>query len=232
MFETLIESTGARERPVRSSLLSLACHLGVLVAAVVATRAAAEAAPADPTVIDVPYVHLPPQRTQPVTAPPTSPATSAGLSAIVIEVPIDVPINLPPIALGADDATTLRHLLGQPDHDPFTPEGAPLYPEPRDDILAANLVDEQVRWLNGPRPEYPAALRAAGLEGVVMLQMVVDTNGRVEPGSIEVQSSTHAGFEAAAINAVSRARFRPAHLGGRPVRQLVQQNVRFALERK
>ena len=78
-----------------------------------------------------------------------------------------------------------------------------------------------------PTPRYPASLEAAGLEGQVIVEFVIDTTGRVEPNSIRATESTHSAFEAAARAAVRASVFRPARLGTRPVRQLTRQTVRF-----
>lgn len=230
MFENLIESTSVRERPLRSTMLSVASHAMLAAAAVVATRGAIDATPSRLVAPDLPYVHLP--TAQPA---PTQPSQVVGTPAaappsVAIAVPIVVPVGLPPIDLDAPSGEALRRLIGMPDHDPTTPTGAPLYGPSRDSILTDIAVDEPVRWLRGPIPVYPNSLRAAGIEGVVVLRMVVDTMGGVESGSIVVLNSTHPGFDAAAIAAVTRAQFVPARLAGRAVRQLVQQGVRFRLD--
>ena len=230
MFENLIASTAARERPLTSSLLSVGCHAVIAAAAVMATRVAVDATPARPFRADVPYVHLPVAR--PAQAPHSLQVTSPSAAPrfAPIAVPTVMPVGLPPLQLDSPSGEALRRLIGAPDHDPTTPESAPLYGIRRDSILTDMAVDEPVRWLSGPTPEYPGALRAAGIEGVVAVRMVVDTLGRVEVGSVVVQSSTHAGFEVAAIEALRRAQFVPARLAGGPVRQLVQQSVRFRLD--
>lgn len=81
--------------------------------------------------------------------------------------------------------------------------------------------------LSQPTPRYPAALQSAGVAGSVVLEFVIESSGRVERGSVRVVESSHPAFENAARVAVLGARFRPAHLVGRPVRQITQQRVRF-----
>lgn len=231
MFENLSASSGPREHTFPPSLLSVACHAAVLIAGVIATRTAAVAIPARPTMPDPPYLHLPVPRT--TVAPRTTGAAtvSSAPRLTAIPVPSIVPISLPPIQPDAPDGAELQRLLRMPDHDPTTPRGTPLYGVPDDSVHPEMAVDEPVRRLSGPTPVYPAALRAGGIEGVVQLRMVVDTTGRVEPGSIEVRSSTHQAFEAAAAEALIGSRYAPARLRGRPVRQLVQQGVRFRLDK-
>jgi protein TonB len=230
MFENLMESSPVRERSLASSLLSLGCHAALATAAVIATRTAVDAAPANPAAPDLPYVHLPATRPTPVRPSQAVVPSNSAPRFSPIAVPTVVPVGIPPMEFDGPSGEALQRLLGMPDHDPTTPDGPPLYGRGHDSVLTNLAVDEPVRWLSGPTPDYPAALRTAGIEGVVMVRMVVDTLGRVEEGTVVVVSSTHLGFEAAAIAAVIRARFIPARLAGRPVRQLVQQSVRFRLD--
>jgi protein TonB len=74
-------------------------------------------------------------------------------------------------------------------------------------------------------------LQSAGLEGDVRAQFVVDTLGRVEQGSFRVLQTSHDLFAAAVREALSRARFKPAEVGGRRVRQLVEQSFTFRISR-
>ncbi len=83
--------------------------------------------------------------------------------------------------------------------------------------------------LTGPLPAYPEFLRQAGVEGQVVLEALVDTTGRVQPGSISVVSATNPGFVASARQALLATLFRPAQVGGRPVRMLVRIPFAFAI---
>ena len=78
---------------------------------------------------------------------------------------------------------------------------------------------------------YPAAMRRANREGEVLAQFVVDTTGRAEMGSYKVLKTTHELFGNAVKNALSGMRFIPAEVGGRKVRQLVQQPFTFAISK-
>ena len=79
--------------------------------------------------------------------------------------------------------------------------------------------------------KYPAALRAAKIHGEVLAQFVVDVHGRVEPGTFKAVKSDHALFTQAVSDALPGLRFEPAEVGGKKVRQLVQQPFTFALSR-
>jgi len=80
-------------------------------------------------------------------------------------------------------------------------------------------------------PLYPMMLRAARVEGRVLVQVVVDALGRVEPGSLEIVQSTHSQFNDPARRASLTCRFRPATAGGRLVRVRVHVPIAFRLDR-
>ena len=80
-------------------------------------------------------------------------------------------------------------------------------------------------------PRYPDILRSAGVEGEVLAQFVVDTTGRVELNTYKTIRKSHDLFEAALRSALPNMRFLPAEVGGRKVKQLVQQPFVFALQK-
>lgn len=77
-------------------------------------------------------------------------------------------------------------------------------------------------------PEYPVRARALELEGRVVLEVVLDREGRPEPAIRVIRSQPP--FDEAALAAVRRWRFRPARdAAGHPVRVLMEIPVRFEL---
>ena len=101
-------------------------------------------------------------------------------------------------------------------------------------IYADTQVATAVAVLAGSTaPQYPSELRAAGVEGQLLAQFVVDTTGLVEPGSFKASNSTDARFTDAVKAALPGFRFSPALLAnGRKVRQVVVQPFMFALAAK
>jgi periplasmic protein TonB len=97
------------------------------------------------------------------------------------------------------------------------------------DVLPASLVEEPPVLLTAPVPPYPALLREAGVAGLVMVQVVVDTTGRPEAGSLRVVQSSNTGFDGAALATIRGSLFRPGRVWGRAVRVLVQVPVAFRL---
>jgi protein TonB len=81
------------------------------------------------------------------------------------------------------------------------------------------------------QPVYPERLRSAGIEGSVVLRFVVDTSGRVEPGSMRVLQADHELFASAVRTALAKHRFIPAEVSARRVRMLVEQRFDFAIGR-
>lgn len=80
-----------------------------------------------------------------------------------------------------------------------------------------------------PTPPYPKLLRSAGVEGTVLAQFIVDTSGRADMSTFKVLESSHELFTQAVREALPGYRFFPAEIGGKKVRQVVQQPFTFAL---
>jgi TonB family protein len=99
-------------------------------------------------------------------------------------------------------------------------------------VYTALQVDEEAQAAPGSWSGiiYPPELRYAGVGGTVVVEGVVDTQGRVEAGSFGVVSSPHPLLSKAAEEVFKGAQFRPGLRQGRPVRQLVQQVFRFEPE--
>jgi len=72
-------------------------------------------------------------------------------------------------------------------------------------------------------PAYPTMMRAAQMDGRVLLEFAVDTLGRVDASSITAISSTHSQFEEAARRAVLTCRFTPGKIN----RQVARMNTRM-----
>ena len=206
MFDRLIASK-------TSGTVSVLVHAGVCAAAVLATLRPARLAGVDgpPIVISWPQ----PSEIRDRFDPP-------GPVAPPIDVPPQSPIRLPPIDGGApfDPKVLLRGVSEAPgDHGV---DGAPEGP------WSALAVDEPPVLLAGPPLGYLDVLRRTGTTGTVTVQLVIDTLGRAEPGSLVLQSS-HPGFEGAARAYVLGALFRRGRTHGRAVRVLVRLPISFTL---
>jgi len=76
-------------------------------------------------------------------------------------------------------------------------------------------------------PVFPFVLKRDSIEGRVMVEFVVDAEGRVL-GAMAVESS-HPGFEEAAVTGVGRWKFRPGQRNGRPVNTRMRVPIVFRL---
>jgi protein TonB len=77
------------------------------------------------------------------------------------------------------------------------------------------------------RPQYPFEMRRAGIAGEVVVDFIVDTNGDVQ--NAYALRSTQREFEAAAVQAVSKWKFKPGRKGGRDVPTHMQVPIVFTL---
>jgi periplasmic protein TonB len=83
--------------------------------------------------------------------------------------------------------------------------------------------------LFSPRPQYPAAAKAMGITGRVLVRVVVDVTGRVEAGSARVLRSVPA-LDSAALAAILQWKFSSSvDRSGRPVRVILDIPVEFSL---
>jgi len=79
------------------------------------------------------------------------------------------------------------------------------------------------------KPLYPAAARMRGLTGAVVLEFTVDTDGTTRDIAV-LESEPPDVFDAAAVRAVTRWRFRPGRRQDVAVAVRVRQRVAFELE--
>ena len=82
-----------------------------------------------------------------------------------------------------------------------------------------------------PAPRYPDALRAAGIEGEVVTQFVVNADGSPDMQTLKVLKATDPQFVDAVKSALAQMRFYPGEVNGRPVRQLTQMPFQFTLSK-
>jgi TonB family protein len=96
-------------------------------------------------------------------------------------------------------------------------------------LFTADQVDVAARAdsSSAVRPAYPDSLYRERVTGQVLVEFVVDTTGLVVLESVSGISSTHTLFTDAVRRALRDARFYPATIAGKKVRQLVQLPVKF-----
>jgi protein TonB len=231
MFATLPASTHAEHPGGRLTALSTLTH-ALLIGGAVALTGSVSTPPSSPRTESPLPIYLPSSRPPAASAPQPSPAATT--SRLVspgppLPLPDHVPLGLPPVDLterplrgyGEGRAGGASHEVPGDPADHRAPDQAWLPFE----------VDDPIEVLRQEPPTYPPVLKAAGITGVVEVQYVVDTLGRVEPASITANSATRPPFLDAVRHSLGAARFRPARVRGHPVRQLVQQRFRFDRDR-
>ena len=99
-------------------------------------------------------------------------------------------------------------------------------------VFVEALVDEPPIRLSSPPLNYPPLLRDAGIEGSVVYEVVIGTDGHPEPESLRLVSSSNKAFERPARDVILGSVFRPGRMRGQPVRVLVRQPIAFQIIRR
>ena len=89
-----------------------------------------------------------------------------------------------------------------------------------------NAVDGP-KFLQPPAPRYPRLAQRKGIEGQVLMELMIDAEGRLMSASIKKSGGN--GFDEAALEAVRKAIFRPATHNGRPATCIVLLPIHFTL---
>lgn len=146
-------------------------------------------------------------------------------------------------ALAAKRKAALNPPSKAPDTDDLTdltvgsyaaPPPPPPPPPPHQGNVAATVdtplvVGSQVqaaKLISQVNPVYPSEARAAGIQGQVLLTVVIGKDGAVE--SMEAKQGDHALVQAA-FDAVRQWKYQPTLLNGQPVKVATQVNVNFSL---
>ena len=220
MFEALMREK--RERGLAQPMLSFAIHAGLIALAVGRVSQPSKAPPSvDPPIFEE----------WSVIVDRDGGGTSGNVgSGHEDEVPR--PILIPGLPLPGPIQVDDRP---GPDRLPGIPTGIPgrsILDSARSGLptvyTEGDLTDSPV-LVHFPQPVYPPALKAAGVEGKVQIAYVVDSDGRVEPGSIIIVSSDHLLMSESVRVSLRAAQFRPGMVRGIPVRTLVRQTIRFSL---
>jgi TonB family protein len=83
------------------------------------------------------------------------------------------------------------------------------------------------RAIKSPDPKYPKSAKGEGIEGTVVLWLIVNSQG--SPEQIKVKKLVGHGFDQSAVDAVSRWKFNPATKDGKPVAVAINVEVNFRL---
>jgi protein TonB len=107
------------------------------------------------------------------------------------------------------------------------PEGPPPS-EPSGPIHVGGDMNPPVK-INAPQPQYTEIARKARIQGVVIVQAIIDKEGNVT--SVKLLKGLPMGLDTAALEAIKRWKFEPATLAdGRPVAVYYTLTVNFQLQ--
>ncbi len=101
-------------------------------------------------------------------------------------------------------------------------------PPPSESSSEFYAFDEPPQLIRYVPPSYPALARQAGIEGTVLLRVVVGTDGKVESATV-IQSDVTPAMEKAAMAAARQFLFKPAKQRTVPVRASMAVPIRFKL---
>jgi len=237
MFNLLIESKPKKQKMAGGTLFSLIFHGALLVAAVVAT-ASAGIADDKSKAEKIQFVEMKKEPPKPKPKEPPPPPPKEVMTAPppkgfqVLRAPVEIPIKIPDIDLS-------RKVTDEADFSGKGVKGGvasgvvggTAIVDPNQTYFEFQ-VEKPVSQIPGTgSPRYPDALRSSGVEGEVQAQFVVNEEGRAETSTFRVLKATNDLFASAVRSALPNMRFYAAEVGGKKVKQLVQQSFQFKLDR-
>ena len=240
MFNQLIESKPKKQKLAGGTLFSMVLH-GVLGAAAVAATAGAGIANDEKKAEKIQFVEMKKEPPKPKTPepPPPPPPKDVVVKAPppkgfqVLRAPVDIPIKIPDIDL-SKKVTDEADFSGKGVKGGVAKgvEGGVPQIVDENQTYFEFQVEKPVSPVPGTgNPRYPDALRSSGVEGEVQAQFVVSEEGRADVSTFKVLKATNDLFASAVRSALPNMRFYPAEVGGKKVKQLVQQSFQFRLDR-
>jgi len=134
------------------------------------------------------------------------------------------PMAKPKLPVAAESDEEAEETIEKTDFDPFAKEPpAPEIETP--EFVPYDTPPEPEYWF---KPKYPDIARQAGIEGMVVLKLLVDTDGAVL--DVQLLKSLHPALDQSAMTAAKQWRFRPAKQRDKPVRVWVSFPVNFILK--
>jgi len=141
-------------------------------------------------------------------------------------VPIPDPTPDEPEPIRLDEEIQQDLDLFDPDIIFDVPDGPPPI-EPDGPIRVGGDVTRPEK-LSGPSPQYTEIARRARIQGIVIVEAIIDRSGSVT--NVRVLKPLPMGLDQAAVEAVQAWKFKPATLNGQPVDVFYNLTVRFELQ--
>ena len=237
MFNNLLESKPKKEKRGGGTVTSVVVHSILVGLAVYATANAAirNEKPKQEKIdfVETPKDEPPPPKEEPPPPPPpdvvVAPPPPKGFQ--VLTAPVEIPDVIPDIDLS-------KKVTDEADFSGKGVAGGVAKGKEGGAVVQSDQpyfefqVEKPVVPAPGSTsPRYPDMLRQAGVEGEVLAQFVVDTTGKAEAGSLKILKSSHDMFVQSVKNALPQMKFIPAEVGGKKVKQLVQQPFTFSISK-
>jgi protein TonB len=231
-------------RPTGPVLLSMTAQVVVVgTALAVSTLWVGDALPEIPTMMA--FVAAPPQPAPPPPPPATAlkraqPSSRLVPTAADLAAPIEPPERVEPgigegegfdegvpggVEGGVAGGVIGGVLGGIPDVPPPPPPPPPA--APKDPVRVGGQIS-QPTLLHRVEPIYPSAAVAARVQGIAILETIVDEDGRVT--DVRVLRSANPLLDREAITAVRQWRYAPVVLNGVPVKFILTVTLSFRLE--
>ncbi|NIM50206.1 MAG: TonB family protein [Gemmatimonadales bacterium] len=234
MFDNLVESNRRGRRDVRGTVLGLFTSSAFQALVVIGAVYATMRVPPVEHLLAFDTILLPPddrqvQEEPKAQRPVVMPLTPDQIGFKVPILPTEIPTGIPPV--DPEVSFDARNYTG------VGVEGGVF--RGIEDVIGSvgdlarifehGVVDEVPERISCPVPAYPRMMQQANIEGQVLLQFVVETDGHVLEEHIETLSSSHRAFEGPAKEMISKCLFRPGRVRTSPVRVLVQMPIIFDL---
>jgi protein TonB len=252
MFEHSLIDLETKTQPRRRRWLSLPLAVGVHLVALTGFALASYwnvGTVADPDLNMAAFVvSLPPPAIQqgggpqphPMPIPHPQPATEAAQphqpdpAVLPDKLPADTPAPMTPQDPGPvlTNDSTVPPGLGLPDGKGHAKEGTLTdTPDPVVDDLPLHLTAEMSRPqpLRPILPRYTEVARRAGVQGTVVVEAIIDEEGRAT--DVRILRGLPMGLDRAAVEAIQQVTFKPAMMGNRPVKVYFTLTVNFAIQR-
>jgi len=200
----------------RAIVIAIVLHVGLLLAPIISGADREIKAPEKPKVYVVQQVRVkpPPPQQQEILKP----------RAKKVPIPDPTPDEPEPIRVVEE----VEQELDIPFDDTIfgIPEGPPPS-EPEGPIMVGGDVKPPER-VYAPQPTYTEIARKARIQGVVIVQAIIDKQGNVT--NVKVLKGLPMGLEEAAVDAMKQWKFKPATLNGKPVTVYYNLTVNFKLQ--
>jgi protein TonB len=250
MFDTIVKSTFGVPRQRWTTVVSAMAHMAVIIVLVLSTLYATDvlpeprdsmaffiAAPVPPPPPPPPPVAEPePPRVKPAARKAAAPRPAPVLAKASVAAPVEAPSSISP-ETGLEGGEFAPAAI-DPGFESGIPGGVaggilggmitappPPPPAPAKPVRVGGEISAP-RLIHRVDPEYPPIAVSAMIEGMVILEATVDSDGAVRDTRV---LRSHGVLDDAAVNAVREWRYEPLLLNGKPTPFVLTVTVSFSL---